>query len=46
MNLRRYKSEDCREIIKLFYNTVHCIGVGTIIANELEKYAEKNILIQ
>lgn len=26
MNIRMYKSEDCREIVELFYNTVHSVN--------------------
>ena len=26
MNIRMYRSEDCKEIVELFYNTVHSVN--------------------
>ncbi len=37
MNIRRYLSKDCKEIIKLFYDTVHSVNS--------KDYNEKGIAI-
>lgn len=43
MNIRMYKSEDCREIVELFYNTVHSINSRDYSLEQLGVWAPKEI---
>lgn len=43
MYLRRYKSEDCREITNLFYNTVHSVNRADYTEKEVAAWADGNI---
>ncbi|EJE7236499.1 GNAT family N-acetyltransferase [Clostridium sporogenes] len=43
MNIRMYKSEHYREIIKLFYNTVHSINSRDYNSAQLDVWAPKEI---
>lgn len=43
MNTRMYQSEDCKEIIKLFYNTVHSVNVKDYNEAQLHMWAPKDI---
>ena len=43
MNIRMYKSEDCREIVELFYNTVHSINSRDYSLGQLDVWAPKEI---
>lgn len=43
MNIRMYKSEDCREIVELFYNTVHSINSRDYSLEQLDVWAPKEI---
>lgn len=43
MNIRMYKSEDCREILELFYNTVHSINSRDYSLEQLDVWAPKEI---
>lgn len=41
--VRQYKSEDCPEIIQLFYNTVHTVNLKDYTPAQLDAWASKNI---
>lgn len=43
MNTRVYRSEDCNEIIELFYNTVHSVNAKDYNEAQLEAWASKDI---
>lgn len=43
MQIRRYKTEDCPEIIELFYNTVHTVNVKDYQLAQLTAWAAKDI---
>ncbi len=43
MNLRMYKSDNCREIVELFYNTVHCVNARDYNEAQLDVWAPKEI---
>ncbi|ACQ51842.1 GNAT family N-acetyltransferase [Clostridium botulinum] len=43
MNIRMYQSEDCREIVELFYNTVHSINSRDYNSAQLDVWAPKEI---
>ena len=43
MILRLYKSEDCKEIIELFYNTVHTINIRDYNEAQVNVWAPKDI---
>lgn len=43
MNIRMYQSEDCRETVKLFYNTVHSINSRDYNSAQLDVWAPKKI---
>lgn len=43
MQIRRYKTEDCPEIIELFYNTVHTVNVKDYQLAQLNAWAAKDI---
>ena len=43
MDIRKYKSEDCVEIAKLFYNTVHEINAKDYTRQQLDAWATGNI---
>lgn len=43
MILRPYKSSDCKELINLFYNTVHTINAKDYTSEQLDAWAPKNI---
>ncbi len=43
MNIRMYQSEDCREIVELFYNTVHSINSRDYNNAQLDVWASKEI---
>lgn len=43
MNIRIYQSEDCREIVELFYNTVHSINSRDYNSAQLDVWAPKEI---
>lgn len=43
MNIRMYKSEDCREIVELFYNTVHSVNSRDYSLEQLDVWAPKEI---
>ncbi|MGG7179270.1 GNAT family N-acetyltransferase [Clostridium paraputrificum] len=45
MNIRRYKSEDCKEIIELFYNTVHSVNSKDYNEKQIEVWAPKEFNI-
>lgn len=46
IKLRKYKSSDCKEIIELFYNTVHNINKKDYTDIQLDVWAPKNIDIE
>lgn len=41
MKIRRYKSEDCPEIVELFYNTVHAVNSRDYNPAQLDAWAAK-----
>ncbi|NKF06600.1 GNAT family N-acetyltransferase [Clostridium gasigenes] len=43
MNTRMYQSEDCKEIIELFYNTVHSVNAKDYNEAQLDMWASKDI---
>ncbi|MEW9095418.1 MAG: GNAT family N-acetyltransferase [Clostridiaceae bacterium] len=43
MNTRMYRSEDCKEIIELFYNTVHSVNAKDYNEAQLDVWAPKDI---
>ncbi|MBW9159747.1 GNAT family N-acetyltransferase [Clostridium tagluense] len=43
MKIRVYQSDDCKEIIELFYNTVHSINVKDYTDAQLDVWATKTI---
>ena len=43
MNIRIYRSEDCREIVELFYNTVHSVNIKDYSKNQVDVWAPKEI---
>ncbi|WP_032123101.1 GNAT family N-acetyltransferase [Clostridium amazonitimonense] len=43
MNIRIYRSEDCKEIIELFYNTVHSVNTKDYNQDQLDVWAPKDI---
>ena len=43
MTLRIYQSEDCKEIVELFYNTVHAINRRDYDPAQLDVWAPKEI---
>ena len=45
MKLRLYKSEDCKEIVELFYNTVHSINKKDYSKEQLHAWAPQDIHI-
>lgn len=42
MKLREYIPEDCKEIVMLFYNTVHSINIKDYTELQTEAWASKN----
>lgn len=45
MNVRMYRSEDCKEIVELFYNTVHSVNSKDYNEEQLDAWAPKDINI-
>lgn len=45
MNVRMYRSEDCKEIVELFYNTVHSVNSKDYNEAQLDAWAPKDINI-
>lgn len=45
MNIRMYRSEDCKEIVELFYNTVHSVNAKDYNEVQLDAWAPKDINI-
>lgn len=43
MNTRVYRSEDCKEIIELFYNTVHSVNAKDYDEAQLDVWASIDI---
>lgn len=43
MILRSYKSSDCKELINLFYGTVHTVNAKDYTSEQLDVWAPKNI---
>lgn len=43
MIIRKYQSSDCKEIIKLFYNTVHLINARDYTKEQLDVWATEKI---
>ena len=43
INTRIYRSEDCKEIIELFYNTVHSVNTKDYNQGQLDVWAPKDI---
>lgn len=43
MNIRMYRSEDCREIIELFYNTVHLVNAKDYNEAQIDAWAPKEV---
>lgn len=43
MILREYRSADCKEIIDLFYQTVHKINIQDYTKEQVDAWANKNI---
>ncbi len=43
INIRIYRSEDCKEIIELFYNTVHSVNTKDYNQDQLDVWAPKDI---
>lgn len=43
INIRRYSEEDCIEIVKLFYDTVHSVNAADYTPEQLEAWAPENI---
>ena len=41
MNTRMYRPEDCKEIIELFYNTVHSVNAKDYNEAQLDAWASK-----
>lgn len=42
MIIRQYKTEDCPEIIQLFYDTVHTVNVKDYNSDQLDAWASKD----
>ena len=40
MYLREYRPEDCREIIELFYQTVHTVNAADYTEEQLDAWAD------
>lgn len=45
MRIRKYKKEDCLEIVKLFYNTIHSVNAKDYNKRQLEVWAPEIIEI-
>lgn len=43
MGIRMYQSEDCKETIELFYNTVHFVNAKDYNKAQLDVWAPKEI---
>ena len=43
MKLREYHSEDCKEIVKLFYDTVHSVNSIDYTESQINAWASKDI---
>lgn len=43
MELRRYKSSDCKEVAELFYNTVHIINAKDYTKEQLDVWATQEV---
>lgn len=43
MLLRKYRTSDCEEVIKLFYNTVHTINAKDYTKTQLDIWAPKQL---
>lgn len=43
MKLREYHSEDCTEIMQLFYETIHSVNAADYDQNQLDAWAPKEI---
>lgn len=43
MDLRRYQSPDCKEITKLFYNTVHIVNAKDYTKEQLDVWATRQV---
>ena len=43
MNLRTYYPDDCKEMVELFYNTVHSINIKDYNEDQVSAWAPKNI---
>lgn len=39
MEIRNYKTADCKELTELFYNTVHCINAKDYTQEQLDVWA-------
>lgn len=42
MNIRKYRSQDCEELIKLFYETVHAVNAMDYTREQLDAWAVRN----
>lgn len=43
MEIRRYRSEDCREMAELFYRTVHLVNAKDYFKEQLDVWATGNV---
>lgn len=43
MNIRMYRPEDCKEIIELFYNTVHLVNAKDYNKAQLDVWASQDV---
>lgn len=46
MELRRYKSEDCKALTELFYNTVHTVNARDYTEQQLDVWATGRVDLQ
>ena len=43
MKLREYREEDCRELARLFYDTVHTVNGADYTGKQLDAWAPEDI---
>lgn len=43
MFIRKYKSEDCKQLAELFYETVHCINAKDYTSEQLYAWASGSV---
>lgn len=46
MVIRKYRSSDCKEIIELFYNTVHTVNAKDYTKEQLDVWATGKVELE